>query len=161
MLKSITLKVIRLWSVGTLNITYYMNVTLTGCPPVCNIEYCTAPKRDKFFDKACSVWVICNCVQNILVLQSKHSLSTTMGKTNKFCLLTRPPDKTGGTCVITNCKVCYFDKNKRMMPPGCHDKICHEWRNRNCLSKWAHCIKDNFQRPAYPVSIDCHSILVN
>ena len=76
-------------------------------------------------------------------------------------LFYRPPDKTG-TCVITNCKVCYLDKHQRIMPSGCHDKICQNWRKRDCLSKWAMCIKENFQRSAYPVSIDhCTGVLVN
>ena len=57
--------------------------------------------------------------------------------------LARPADDTDDACVITSCKACYFAKRKRIMPAGCNDMLCSDWRDRSCLYKWARCVEGN------------------
>jgi len=95
---------------------------------------------------ACGFTVVNSVPKQGLAIVCQHFVHLQM------LLLLYRPSKKSGTCILTNCKVCYFDRYHRPLPPGCFDKICSDWRNRRCLNDWTQCIKDHYEKPAYLVS---------
>ncbi|XP_065915872.1 glioma pathogenesis-related protein 1-like [Dysidea avara] len=75
------------------------------------------------------------------ICNMEYCLSPKRKLFNKAC--SRPADDTDDACVITSCKACYFAKRKRIMPAGCNDMLCSDWRDRSCLYKWARCVEGN------------------
>ena len=58
-------------------------------------------------------------------------------------------DPCGNPCgAVTNCKACYYSKEKKPLPDGCDAKLrkCDREEDlKRCLSKWGQCLKTRYK----------------